>query len=80
LVVTKHEPGALFDLLEPFKSRKINMLQLARHPIPGVKWEYLFFIDIEGHQTDKNVREAISEVEKQALKLNILGSYPVAIL
>jgi chorismate mutase/prephenate dehydratase len=80
LVVTKHKPGALFDLLEPFKSRKINMLQLARHPIPGVKWEYLFFIDIEGHQTDKNVREAISEVEKQALKLNILGSYPVAIL
>jgi len=53
---------------------------LARHPIPGVKWEYLFFIDIEGHQTDKNVRKAISEVEKQALKLNILGSYPVAIL
>ena len=56
------------------------MLQLARHPIPGVKWEYLFFIDIEGHQTNKNVREAISEVEKQALKLNILGSYPVAVL
>ena len=80
LVVTKHEPGALFDLLEPFKSRKINMLQLARHPIPGVKWEYLFFIDIEGHQVDVNVKEAISEVEKQALKLNILGSYPVAIL
>jgi len=80
LVVTKHKPGALFDLLEPFKARKINMLQLARHPIPGVKWEYLFFIDIEGHQTDKNIREAISEIEKQASKLNILGSYPVAIL
>ena len=80
LVVTKHEPGALFNLLEPFKNRNINMLQLARHPIPGVKWEYLFFIDIEGHQTDKNVREAISEIKKQASKLNILGSYPVAIL
>ena len=56
------------------------MLQLARHPIPGVKWEYLFFIDIEGHQNDKNISEAISEIEKQASKLNILGSYPVAIL
>ena len=44
LVVTKHESGALFDLLEPFKKNNINMLQLARHPIPGVKWEYLFFI------------------------------------
>jgi len=45
-----------------------------------VKWEYLFFIDIEGHQIDKNVREAISEIENKASKLNILGSYPVAIL
>jgi chorismate mutase/prephenate dehydratase len=45
-----------------------------------VKWEYLFCIDSEGHQTGKNIREAISEIEKQASKLNILGSYPVAIL
>ena len=80
LVVTKHESGALFDLLEPFKNHDINMLQLARHPIPGVKWEYLFFIDIEGHQSDANVQSALKEVGKHVSKLNILGSYPVAIL
>ncbi len=45
-----------------------------------LSWVQVIFIDIEGHQTDKNVRKAISEVEKQSLKLNILGSYPVAIL
>jgi chorismate mutase/prephenate dehydratase len=80
LVVTKHESGALFELLEPFKKHKINMLQLARHPIPGVKWEYLFFVDIEGHQEDEKVKKALSEVEERVSKLNILGSYPVAIL
>ena len=80
LVVTKHESGALFDLLEPFKSNNINLLQLARHPIPGVKWEYLFFIDIEGHQSEEDVQSAILKVKQNASKLNILGSYPIAIL
>jgi chorismate mutase/prephenate dehydratase len=80
LVVTKHESGALFDLLEPFKDEGINMAQLARHPIPGVKWEYLFFIDIEGHQTDEKVKNALAKVAKRVLKMNILGSYPVAVL
>jgi chorismate mutase/prephenate dehydratase len=78
--VTKHESGALFDLLEPFKENNINMLQLARHPIPGVKWEYLFFIDIEGHQNNDNVKDAISKIKSKVSKLEILGSYPIAVL
>jgi len=80
LVVTKHESGALFDLLEPFKDNNINMLQLARHPIPGVKWEYLFFIDIDGHQNNDNVKDAISKIKSKVSKLEILGSYPIAVL
>ncbi|ALE53008.1 prephenate dehydratase [Candidatus Thioglobus autotrophicus] len=80
LVVTKHESGALFDLLEPFKEQGINMMQLARHPIPGVKWEYLFLIDIEGHQEDDKVKVALAEIEKRVLKVDVLGSYPVAVL
>ena len=71
--MTKHESGALFDLLEPFKDNNINMLQLARHPIPGVKWEYLFFIDIEGHQNNDNVKDAISKIKSKVSKLEILG-------
>ncbi|MBT6360475.1 MAG: prephenate dehydratase, partial [Candidatus Thioglobus sp.] len=63
-----------------FKEQGINMMQLARHPIPGVKWEYLFLIDIEGHQEDDKVKAALAEVEKRVLKVNILGSYPVAVL
>ncbi|MBW5291161.1 MAG: Chorismate mutase I [Candidatus Ruthia sp. Asou_11_S2] len=80
LVVTKHESGALFDLLEPFKRQNINMIQLAKHPMPGVKWEYLFLIDIEGHKDDKKVNLALAEVASRVLKVNVLGSYPVAVL
>ncbi len=80
LVVTKHKSGALFDLLAPFKEQDINMLQLARHPIPGVKWEYLFLIDIEGHQKDQHVKIALAKITERVLKVDILGSYPVAVL
>ncbi len=80
LVVTKHESGALFDLLEPFKQQDINMIQLAKHPMPGVKWEYIFLIDIEGHKDDKKVELALTEVASRVLKVNILGSYPAAVL
>ncbi len=80
LVVAKHEAGTLFDLLSPFKEQNINILQLVRHPISGVKWEYLFLIDIEGHRQQKHIYNALEQVGKKALKMNILGSYPVAVL
>lgn len=80
LVVTKHEAGALLDLLSPFKEQGINMLQLARHPMQGVKWEYLFLIDIEGHQQQAHVQKALKAVSNKVLKATIVGSYPVAVL
>ncbi|BAS67763.1 MAG: prephenate dehydratase [Gammaproteobacteria bacterium] len=80
LVVTRHQSGALLDLLEPFKEQGINLLQVAKHPIPGVKWEYLFLIDIEGHREEAHVQNALTVLTEKALKVNILGSYPVAVL
>ncbi|NYT52131.1 MAG: prephenate dehydratase [Candidatus Vesicomyosocius endoextente] len=80
LVVIKHESGTLCDLLEPFKQQGINMIQLEKHPIPGVKWEYLFLIDIEGHKDNKKVKLALAEVASRVLKVDVLGSYPVAVL
>ncbi len=80
LAITKHQSGALFDLLTPFKAQNINLLQIARHPIPNVKWEYLFLLDIEGHQQDLVVKRALESMQTSALKLKILGSYPVAVL
>lgn len=80
LVTTKHQAGSLFDLLEPFKKLNINILQIARHPIAEVKWEYMFLIDFEGHQQEDNVIKALNLIEKKVSKLKVLGSYPVSVL
>lgn len=78
LVIAKHEAGALFDILKPFKDANINILQLARHPLSQRHWEYLFFIDIEGHKEDKILTKALTNMQNQAQKMLILGSYPIA--
>ncbi|SMN11360.1 Chorismate mutase I / Prephenate dehydratase [uncultured Candidatus Thioglobus sp.] len=80
LVTTKHQSGALFDLLEPFKTMDINILQLARHPIASVKWEYLFLIDFAGHYDEQQIQQTLAMVEEKTSKLKLLGSYPVAVL
>ncbi|KAA0444259.1 MAG: prephenate dehydratase [Candidatus Thioglobus sp.] len=80
LVVTKHEPGALFELLAPFKNHNINILQLDRHPLPEVKWEYLFLVNIAGHQQQDGVQKALAELENNVIKMRVLGSYPLAVL
>ena len=76
LVIAKHESGSLFSILEPLKDRNINVLQLARHPSAKTKWEYLFFIDIDGHKDDSIVKEALTIIAKKANQLTVLGSYP----
>ncbi|SFV87737.1 Chorismate mutase I / Prephenate dehydratase [hydrothermal vent metagenome] len=80
LITAKHESGALFDLLSPFKEKHINILQLATHPMPGMKWGYLFLIDIGAHQQEENVQKALNQISEEALEVKILGSYPVAVL
>ncbi len=76
LIITKHEAGALFNALEPFKEANINILQLAHHPLPNTKWEYLFFLDIAGHREDLEVLGVLKIIESKVRKLIMLGSYP----
>jgi chorismate mutase/prephenate dehydratase len=73
---TKDRPGALFDVLEPFKRAKINLTKIESRPSKRKAWEYIFFVDMEGHQGDKKVKKAIDEVSEGCLYLKILGSYP----
>ena len=80
LVIAKHEAGALFDILQPLKDKEINILQLARHPLSQRTWEYLFFIDIAGHQTDEVVKEALKLMNDKVQKMVILGSYPLSMI
>jgi chorismate mutase/prephenate dehydratase len=72
-------PGALFRLLEPFAQHGISLTRIESRPSQRKKWDYVFFIDIEGHAEDPKVAEALAALKKRASLLRVLGSYPRAI-
>ena len=80
LVAGTDGSGALFRLLEPLARHGINMKRIESRPSRQGRWDYVFFIDIEGHVEQDNVREALAELEAEARMIKILGSYPRAIL
>jgi chorismate mutase/prephenate dehydratase len=70
-----HQPGALADALAIFKRNRLNMTMIESYPIPGSLGRYLFFVEFVGHQEDAQARRAIAALSKQALRLEVLGSY-----
>jgi len=79
LLAAKHEPGAIFELLEPLARNQISMTRLESRPSKQGLWEYMFFIDIEGHQDDAIISRALDEISVKAGLFKILGSYPKSI-
>jgi chorismate mutase/prephenate dehydratase len=76
VVATKNKPGAIAELVAPFAKNKVSMTKLESRPAKIGMWEYVFFIDIDGHQTDKSVKAALNIIESKASFMKILGSYP----
>ncbi|MFH1626244.1 MAG: prephenate dehydratase [Pseudomonadota bacterium] len=74
----KDEVGALHRMLEPFARNDINLTKIESRPLKKKAWEYIFFLDMEGHVSDENVKNALEELRKNSLFLKILGSYPRA--
>ena len=74
----KDKPGALFSILQPFAAHKLNLTKIESRPSRRRAWEYIFFVDMEGHIEDKGVKKAINDVKKECLFLKVLGSYPSA--
>jgi chorismate mutase/prephenate dehydratase len=72
--------GALIKLLGPFAEHGISLSRLESRPSRRKKWDYVFFLDIEGHADDAPVAKALAEVRKVASLLKVLGSYPRAVL
>lgn len=72
----QHKPGAILNMLEPFAKNGISMTRLESRPSGVGLWEYMFFIDLEGHQEDKVVKAALAEVQMKSGFFKILGSYP----
>ena len=76
LVSMGNQPGALVQTLEPLSTHGISMTKIESRPSRYGMWDYVFFIDIEGHHSDAQVSQALSALKKQANLLKILGSYP----
>lgn len=73
-----NRPGAMHALLEPFARHGVSMTKLESRPAAGGLWEYVFYVDIEGHRDDAPVARALEELGRQAAFMKVLGSYPVA--
>ena len=72
--------GAVYEMLTPFAKRGVSMSKFESRPSKVAMWEYLFFVDIHGHQEDANVVEALAELRSIAGYVKVLGSYPAAVL
>jgi len=70
------EVGALYKALAPFRRYRLNMTKIESRPSKRKAWEYFFFIDCDGHQSDRKVARAIAGLKDVCNFVKILGSYP----
>lgn len=80
MVSSRNEPGALYHALEPFHKSGVSLTRIETRPSRSGTWNYVFFIDFEGHAEDESIKAVLEEVGKGASELKLLGSYPKAVL
>ncbi|MBN1662401.1 MAG: prephenate dehydratase [Deltaproteobacteria bacterium] len=73
---TPNVPGALYHTLKPFADRGLNMAKIESYPTKVGPWEFVFFVDVEGHQEDQEIRICLEEMKSKSTLFKILGSYP----
>jgi len=73
-------PGVLLHLLAPLSKHGVNITRIESRPSRKRKWDYVFFLDLDGHADDDRVRKALDEMKAQASLFKVLGSFPKAIL
>jgi chorismate mutase/prephenate dehydratase len=74
----RDKAGALSSILKPFSKHRINLTKIESRPSKRRAWEYIFFVDMQGHIEDRGVKKALNEVKKDCLFMKVLGSYPSA--
>lgn len=72
---TRNAPGALFRSLSAFSLRDLNLTKIESRPLRGKPWEYLFYLDFIGRETDANVEKALGHLGESADLVRVLGSY-----
>lgn len=79
MVAGKDEPGVLFHILRPLNDHGVSMKRIESRPSKKSKWDYVFFIDVDGHVEDESLSSAIAEMKRFTSNLKILGSYPKSV-
>ncbi len=80
MVSSQNEPGALYKLLAPLAHHKVSMSKIESRPSHSGLWEYVFFLDLDGHVSEPAIAEVLEEIGQQAVMLKLLGSYPKSVL
>ena len=80
LISARNKPGALYNLLQPLAKNNVSMTRIESRPSHCVNWEYVFFLDLEGHLKNDTIHNCIAELKAEADLLKVLGSYPRAAL
>jgi chorismate mutase/prephenate dehydratase len=75
----KHAPGALYDALGVFAKRGINLTKIESRPTRKKPWEYIFYLDFEGHRNEPKCSDALRELQDKTLFVKVLGSFPKAV-
>ena len=79
LVSTRNRPGALARLLQPLAENGVSMVRIESRPARQANWQYVFFIDIEGHHEEGPLKTALAALSEEAGLFKLLGSYPKAV-
>lgn len=79
MIAGKDEPGVLFQILKPLNDHGISMKRIESRPSKIAKWDYVFFIDVEGHVEEGKLEAAINEMKRFTSNLKVLGSYPKSV-
>ena len=77
LFLLKHKPGSLYKALGALADKNVNMTRIESRPVKTKTWEYMFFVDVEGHDQDDHMIRALRDMEKYCVFMKRLGSYPI---
>jgi len=72
----KDRPGILYEVLGHFARRGINLSKIESRPLKGRAWEYVFFVEMNGHISDKIIKQALAALENDCVFVKVLGSFP----
>ena len=78
MLAQENKPGSLVKILLPFAEQNINLTRIESRSDPGKIWHYVFFVEMDGHLQEKNIKNVLETLKKQGISVKVLGSYPKA--